>query len=215
MVSMAPKPYDEESVKRGHKLFAQRCEFVTSANGPEGVPASEMSEIAFVGRSNVGKSSLINALTNVKGLARTSNTPGRTQLLNFFNLSDQLMLVDLPGYGYAKVSKKDRNAWNVLMRDYLRGRPQLRRVCVLIDGRHGVKDSDIGMMELLDETAVVFQIILTKWDKTKKIDAPKVSAQVEEKTARFSARHPLILATSAEKGLNIDQLRASLVELVI
>ena len=156
-----------------------RAEFLTSAAAPQGFPRATAPEVAFLGRSNVGKSSLINALTNRKALARTSHTPGRTQQLNFFDIGGAFILVDMPGYGYAKVSKKMRAEWTKVMRTYLRGRVTLKCVFVLVDSRHGLKDSDIEMMTMLDETAVPYRILLTKADQIKKSEREEVLEKVE------------------------------------
>lgn len=176
----------------------------------DGLPDEGVPEFAFAGRSNVGKSSLLNALTNQKGLARASNTPGRTREINYFDLDNTLRLVDLPGYGYARVSRKEVEAWTQLTRLFLQGRSVLRRVCVLVDSRHGLKSSDIDVMDLLDEAAVAYQIVLTKVDKIK----PTALAILEDKTAkaimRRPAAHPVIRSTSSETGLGIDLLRAEL-----
>lgn len=176
----------------------------------EGLPAPDLPEIAFAGRSNVGKSSLINALTGRKALARTSNTPGRTRELNFFDLGGTLRLVDLPGYGYARVSRTDVNAWTGLTRDYLKGRPNLRRICMLIDSRHGLKPVDIETMSILDEAAVTYQIVMTKIDKIK----PTEAAATQEATLAALKKHPAafpeVLMTSSEKNEGITQMRTTL-----
>ena len=176
----------------------------------DGLPDEGPPEIAFAGRSNVGKSSLLNALTGRKGLARASNTPGRTREINYFDLEGVMRLVDLPGYGYARVSRKDVEAWTRLTRDFLRGRSVLRRVCLLIDSRHGLKSTDLEVMDLLDEAAVNYQIVLTKTDKIK----PTALAVMMDKTAAAIARrpaaHPFIRATSSEKGEGLPELRAEL-----
>ncbi len=194
------------------KLFLGPCDFVLGAAALNQIPDDRLPEVAFIGRSNVGKSSLINALTNRKGLARTSNTPGRTRQLNFFNLGDQLMLVDLPGYGYAKASKSEVAEWNELIRDYLRGRAPLRRVCVLIDSRHGLKPNDIELMEMLDEAAVPYQLVLTKSDKKQTL-LPE-QAGIDAIRDKHPALHPEVLLTSSEKGIGIAELREALYSLI-
>ncbi len=195
-------------------LFAQNCEFITSIADLRDLPESSLSEIAFIGRSNVGKSSLINALVNKKDLARTSNTPGRTQLLNFFNLADQMILVDLPGYGYAKVSRSQVKEWTKLVRKYLVGRPSLRRVCVLVDSRHGLKESDTEMMDMLDKAAVSYQVILTKIDKKKAKDLDSLTEKIQSVLKKHPAAHPIVLATSAEKKTGLDALKESIVSII-
>lgn len=200
----------EETVKQGNWLFSQSCEFVLGVAGTQQLPASSLPEVAFVGRSNVGKSSLVNALTGRTTLAKTSNTPGRTQQLNFFNLAQRLMLVDLPGYGYAKVPKSHVEKWTRLLKTYLRGRPQLRRVCLLVDSRHGIKDSDIDMMKLLDETAVSYQIVLTKADKIGKKEQETVLQTTQDAIRKHPAAYPHVLLTSSEKKQGIEYLRAEL-----
>lgn len=194
------------------KLFLGACDFVLGAAALSQIPDGKLPEVAFIGRSNVGKSSLINALVQRKGLARTSNTPGRTQQLNFFNLGGRLMIADLPGYGYAKASKSDVAEWNQLIRDYLRGRAPLRRVCLLIDSRHGLKDSDIEMMKMLDVAAVPYQLILTKSDKKQTLNVEQ--AGIDAVRSNHPALHPEVLITSSEKRIGIEQLREALYSLV-
>ncbi len=202
-------------LEAGRLLFAQECSFVAGVVRVAGLPPEVLPEVAFAGRSNVGKSSLINALTNRKTLARTSNTPGRTQQINFFDLGARLYLVDLPGYGYARASKVSVQRWNALIRDYLRGRARLRRVCLLVDARHGLKPNDEEIMALLDTAAVSYQIVLTKSDK---LHGGGLTACLD-RTARAAARHPAchpdIAATSAEKGLGIRELRAALATVAV
>lgn len=203
-------------VEQGRLLFRQECEFLMGAVDLHSLPEANAPEVAFAGRSNVGKSSLLNALTDRKGLARTSNTPGRTQQLNFFFLgerseeSDQLglYLVDLPGYGYAKVSKTLVKDWVKLMRAYLRGRPNLKRVFVLVDGRHGLKDSDLDIMQMMDETAVSYQIVLTKMDKVKAKDKETLLKKTHAEVRKHIAAHPEIIETSSVKGYGVEDLRA-------
>ena len=194
----------------GRWLFAQDCGLIVSAAQVAQLPPTERPEVAFAGRSNVGKSSLVNALTGRKTLARTSNTPGRTRLLNFFDLGGRLTLVDLPGYGYAQAGKAEIRQWTGLTRDYLRGRVELRRVCLLIDARHGIKDSDRSVMKLLDEAAVPFQVVFTKADKVK----PAAFAALREASGVELAAHPaafpVLLATSSVSGAGIEELRAAL-----
>ncbi len=191
-------------------LFAQLCTFVLGAASAEQFPISELPEFAFVGRSNVGKSSLINALLNRKNLVKTSKTPGRTQQINFFNLSDYLMLVDLPGYGYAKVSRQKIHAWTDLMHDYLRSRAQIKRVFVLVDARHGLKESDEDMLRILDESAVSVQIILTKCDKINREEQATVVAETQKLINNHPSAFPEIILTSAEKKFGLEDLRTSI-----
>jgi len=188
------------------KLF-QNVEFVLGVAGLEQLPHADRSEIAFAGRSNVGKSSLVNALTNRKTLAKISNTPGRTQQLNFFNMNDKMYMVDMPGYGYAKVSKSLVAEWTKLIKKYLRGRPNLRCVFVLVDARHGLKDSDKELMSMMDEAAVAYRIVLTKVDKVKDQEREKRVREITETIKKHGAAHPEISLTSAHKGFGLDALR--------
>jgi len=178
------------------------------------LPPAQGVEIAFAGRSNVGKSSLINALTGVKELARASNTPGRTRELNFFNIADRLTLIDMPGYGYAKAPKKEVKKWQSMLRGYLRGRPSLTRAFVLIDSRHGILAADEEMFDLLDESAVTYQLVLTKIDKLKAAEVGKIIIATEAVANKRSAAYPLIHATSSDKFTGLDQLRAEIAGLL-
>lgn len=192
-------------------MFARAWDFLTSVTDMSNLPDASGTEIAFAGRSNVGKSSLINALTGRKGLARTSSTPGRTQMLNFFVAPDMpLTIVDMPGYGYAQAPKELVEAWTQLVFSYLRGRPNLRRVILLIDSRHGIKKNDLEAMELLDKAAVVYQVVLTKSDKIKPPQLTRLISETQALLAKRVAAHPLIIATSSEKNKGIDELRAEL-----
>ena len=202
--------YTTQQLQRGNWLFAQSCDFMLSVASLTQLPATELPEVAVVGRSNVGKSTLINALTNRNSLAKTSNTPGRTQQLNFFNLAGELILVDLPGYGYAKVPKELVEKWVRLLKKYLAGRPQLRRVYVLIDCRHGLKASDLEMMDLLDKTAVTYQLVLTKADKVKKVDQQKRMQEANVALAKRPAAYPLVLLTSAVEKSGIENMQAEI-----
>ena len=194
--------------------FTKGCDFVIGASKMDDIPPLRLAEVAFTGRSNVGKSSLLNAMVGRKDLARVSNTPGRTQQLNFFNVAGKLLLVDMPGYGYAKASKKDSSAWNKLIRDYLKGRAQLRRVIMLIDARHGVKDNDEEIMKMLDESAVTYQLVLTKADKVKNEDAARHMAEAEAIAKRHAAAHPRVILTSAETKTGLEELRYEITTLV-
>jgi GTP-binding protein len=205
-----PREIEPELIEAGRLLFARECRFVAGAADAEGLPPEGLPEIAFVGRSNVGKSSLVNALTGRRMLARTSNTPGRTRQLNFFFLDNRLMLVDLPGYGYAEASKSAIQEWTRLMQAYLRSRAALRRVCVLIDSRHGVKEPDRPFMKLCDAAGLSYQVVLTKTDKLGPTAIPSILGSVSAELARHGAAHPEIHLTSAEKGRGIPELRAML-----
>jgi GTP-binding protein len=210
-MSQAP---DEELSERARKLFAGPIDFLKSAPELKFLPEPEAPEIAFAGRSNVGKSSLLNALANRKGLARTSNTPGRTQELNFFDVGQplELRLVDMPGYGFAEAPKDLVKGWRYLVNDYLRGRTVLKRALVLVDSRHGLKEVDCQMMRMLDEAAVSYHIVLTKADKVK----PSALGALYEKTlleaARHPAAHPAIFTTSSETGTGVAELRTAILE---
>jgi GTP-binding protein len=204
---------DAEAIEAGRRLFAKECRFVTAAADPGGIPEAELPEVAFAGRSNVGKSSLLNALTGRRALARISNIPGRTRLLNFFALGTRLMLVDLPGYGYARASRRQIAAWTALIDAYLRGRAGLRRVCLLIDARRGPSANDREMMGRLDAAAVPYQAVLTKADKVKGAELAALCTALGEELARHPAAYPEIAVTSAKDKTGIAELRASLARL--
>ncbi len=201
----APEPLARES---GRKLLTGQVEFLKGVVAMDGLPPADRLEVCFAGRSNVGKSSLINALTGRKALARTSNTPGRTQEINFFTAGDSHYLVDLPGYGFAKAPLPVVAKWQALLKSYLAGRATLRRAFVLVDMRHGIKDVDREILKLLDQSAVTFQLVLTKADKPKAADAARVLDQVRAALAKHPAAYPEIVVTSSETGQGIESLRA-------
>jgi len=200
--------------ERARKLFAGPIEFLKSAPKLEHLPSPTVPEIAFAGRSNVGKSSLINAVTNRNKLARASNTPGRTQELNYFDVGQPLAfrLVDMPGYGFAEAPKDMVKRWRFLINDFLRGRQVLKRALVLVDARHGLKDVDRDVMKMLDEAAVSYHLVLTKADKIKPTELAKTIVGVRLEAARHPAAHPLILPTSSETGEGIAELRTAILE---
>jgi GTP-binding protein len=202
-----------EEIEAARKLFAGPCEFVAGAASIDSLIAISLPEVAFAGRSNVGKSSLVNALTGRKALARTSSSPGHTRQINFFDLGSRLFLVDLPGYGFAQVSRSMKETWQDLASAYLRGRPTLKRVCLLIDARHGVKEADRETMKNLDAAAVSYQLVLTKTDRLKAVDIPRAVAAAEAVARKHGAAHPEVLPTSSTTGLGIAELRAELASL--
>lgn len=202
---------DDEALARGEKLFRLESRFVAGAIGPENMPADDgMPEVAFAGRSNVGKSSLINAVTGRRALARASNTPGRTQQINFFDVGGHLRLVDLPGYGYAKASKTRIAEWNAFIRNYLRSRRSLKRVCVLIDARHGIMAVDQVTMETLVLSGVQYVVVLTKADKAKPAELASLVARIEDELKGTPGAWPKVFATSASDKSGIPELRAVL-----
>jgi len=198
------------SLEAGRLLFAGFCNFIYAAQRIDQLPGPRGPEVAFAGRSNVGKSSLMNALTGQRALARVSNTPGRTRQLNFFDLGGRLTLVDMPGYGYAKAGKDIKADWQGLMFDYLRGRPTLRRVLLLLDARIELKEADRAVMELLDRAAVTFQLVLTKADAVKPGALARKVAEVRAMARKHPAAHPEVMVTSAETGEGIEALRGAL-----
>ncbi|CAN0427397.1 unnamed protein product [Laminaria digitata] len=212
-MTSGPRDASDAAIEAARHLFAQDCTFVRGVASLDGLPDPSLPEVAFAGRSNVGKSSLLNSLTGRKTLARTSNTPGRTRELNFFNLAGRLMLVDLPGYGYARASKTDIARWNETLRSYLRGRPNLQRLCLLVDARHGVKAGDEEMMTMLDTSAVVYRVVLTKMDKLSATEQEQVTAKVAAALKSHPAALPELITTSARKNSGIAELRADLATL--
>ncbi len=212
---MQASAFDEDEIDAGAHLFAQRWEFLKGVVGLEHLPPGDRPEIAFAGRSNVGKSSLINAMTGHGDLARTSNTPGRTQELNFFRCSNaRLLIVDMPGYGFAEAPKTKVDAWNGLVRDYLRGRQALARIMLLIDARHGLKPVDLGIMAMLNESAVSYQVVLTKADKINAHALAALITATEQQLRQHPAAMPTLIATSSAKGLGIAELRAAIARLL-
>jgi GTP-binding protein len=204
---------DAAANEEARRLFAGECRFIGAASNRESMLPASLPEVAFVGRSNVGKSSLVNALTGRNSLARVSRSPGATKTINFFDLGGRLMLVDLPGYGYAQVGRTRAKEWARFGEDYLRGRVPLRRVSLLIDSRVGIKDSDEEMMKRLDDAAVSYQIVMTKADEPSKDELAAVQAAVAAAAAKHVAAHPEIIVTSSEKGTGIDVLRTALAAL--
>jgi GTP-binding protein len=200
-------------IEAGRLLFARPCTFFYAAQKADQLPPPGLPEVAFCGRSNVGKSSLINAVTGQKALARVSQTPGRTRQLNFFNLAERLVVVDLPGYGYAKASKDLQRDWQGMMFDYLRGRPNLVRVMLLLDARIETKTADRAAMELLNDAAVAFQIVLTKADEIGPVKLAARLAEAQALAREHTAGHPLVLVTSSRTARGIDELRAEVASL--
>jgi GTP-binding protein len=207
--------FSKIALEWGTWLFAQECTFLRGVVSLTDLPDFGQPEIAFVGRSNVGKSSLINAVTHRTTLARVSHTPGRTQQLNFFSLAKRLILVDMPGYGYAKASKASIKEWNALILLYLQGRPTLSRVYVLVDSRHGLKESDLDMMRMLDTAAVSYRIVLTKIDKISHSSLQDLKNTMEGLLKKHPAAFPQIISTSSEKKLGIAELRAEIAQFAI
>ena len=210
------EPFDPDQLEAARKLFAGPVAFLKSAPSLQFLPDADVPEVAFAGRSNVGKSSLLNALTGRNALARTSNTPGRTQELNFFDLGEPLRfrLVDMPGYGFAKAPPDVVRKWRFLVNDFLRGRDVLKRALVLIDARHGIKEVDREILAMLDKAAVSYRLVLTKADKVKATDLAAVAEQTAAEARKRPAAHPEIIATSSEGGMGIPELRAAVLEAV-
>ncbi|ASP20217.1 putative GTP-binding protein EngB [Antarctobacter heliothermus] len=206
---LAEEP-DDETREAARKLFVGDVDFLKGVVAMDGLPPDDRAEVCFAGRSNVGKSSLINALTGRKGLARASNTPGRTQEINYFKLGSERFLVDLPGYGFANAPVAVVAKWQALLKSYLAGRVSLRRAFVLVDFRHGIKPVDDEIMTLLDRSAVTFQVVLTKADKVKAAEQDAILAQVRERLSKHPAAYPEIVVTSSEKGEGIASLRATI-----
>lgn len=207
-------PYTDAELSAGEALFKAPTSFMLGAARLDQLPLTKLNEVAFAGRSNVGKSSLINALTQQRGLAKTSNTPGRTQQLNYFNVADQIILVDLPGYGYAQAPENMVKQWQKLIFTYLQGRVNLKRVFVLIDSRHGIKKVDEEIMDLLDKAAVTYQIVLTKTDKISQAALEKILKETQAKIAKRAAAYVRILATSSEKNIGLENIRAEIASLL-
>lgn len=205
--------YTQQQIENGRKLFAGTCDFVAGVQTLEQLPPISLPEIAFAGRSNVGKSSLINALTGRNALARVSHTPGRTQQLNFFDLGGRLLMVDMPGYGYAKVSKTQVAEWTRMLKTYLKGRSSLQRAFVLVDARHGFKEADIDMMKMLDEAAVSYAVVLTKTDKVKESAMDVLREKTSATLLKHPAAFPMPFETSTHKGDGIAELRAFIASL--
>src|SRR6056300_416946 len=210
---LAPEP-DDMSRENGRLLFARGSDFLKGVVDMNGLPPADRIEVCFAGRSNVGKSSLINALTGRKGLARASNTPGRTQEINFFTAAESHYLVDLPGYGFANAPLAVVEKWQKLLKQYLSGRQSLRRAFVLIDHRHGIKKVDEEILKLLDSAAVTFQCVMTKADKVKEAERDAILAQVRGALSKHPAAYPEIIVTSSEKGWGMETLRATIATLI-
>ena len=208
-----PFQFDDQEIEAGRLLFAGQCDFIAAAQNLPALPPISLPEIAFAGRSNVGKSSLVNALTGRTTLARTSQTPGRTRQLIFFSLANRLQLVDLPGYGYAKAAKTDIKAWTKLTRKFLVGRQSLQRMLLLIDSRRGIGPADKEMMKLMDEAAVSWAVVLTKTDKLKPSQAQQIYDKTQQEISRHVAAFPHVWTTSSQTGAGIAQLRAHLASL--
>lgn len=211
---MSVRDFSDDELKAGRKVFSAPSAFRLGVAKLEQLPPVAGVEIAFAGRSNVGKSSLINALTGVRGLARASNTPGRTRELNFFDVAGRITLVDMPGYGYAKAPKTEVRQWQEVLRGYLRGRPGLTRAFVLIDSRHGIKAEDLDMLEMLDDAAVTYQIVLTKADKIKPAELTALIAATAKIISTRAAAFPTLHATSADKDIGLAELRAEIAGLL-
>lgn len=214
MTLLTPQEQTKAFEKEGAAFFEEKAVFVRGVADVEQLPLTVFPEFAFAGRSNVGKSSLINAVTGVRGLARASNTPGRTQELNFFTVNNRAYLVDLPGYGYAQAPEQVVRVWTRLIHDYLRGRVQLKRVFLLIDARHGIKQVDTNIMKMLDSSAVSYQIVLTKTDKIPEKALPDLVKKTVEIAQKHVACYPEILVTSAEKGVGINAVRAQFIKVL-
>ena len=208
-----PFQFDDQEIEAGRLLFAGQCDFIAAAQNLPALPPISLPEIAFAGRSNVGKSSLVNALTGRTTLARTSQTPGRTRQLIFFSLANRLQLVDLPGYGYAKAAKTDIKAWTKLTRKFLVGRQSLQRMLLLIDSRRGIGPADKEMMKLMDEAAVSWAVVLTKTDKLKPSQAQQIYDKTQQEISRHVAAFPHVWTTSSQTGAGIAELRAHLTSL--
>jgi GTP-binding protein len=214
MAGASGKAADDDSIEAGRLLFARECNFRYAAGTIERLPPPDLPEIAFAGRSNAGKSSLVNALTGRNSLARTSRTPGRTQELIFFDLGGKVMLVDMPGYGYAAAPLEAVRTWSEFARDYLRGRRNLHRVYLLADARHGLKTADLAMLDMLDKAAMSYQLVLTKGDEVKAKDVPTRIAAVETALSRRPAAYPGVILTSSRTGAGLPELRAAVVTLL-
>lgn len=212
-MAFEPGKYTTEQLDKGAKLFLQPCTFVLSVANLNQLPLSELPEVAFAGRSNVGKSSIINAVTSKKGLAKTSSTPGRTQQLNYFNLAEKIHIVDLPGYGFAQAPESLVKQWQKLIFAYLQGRVNLKRVFLLIDSRHGIKKVDSEIMDMLDMAAVTYQIVLTKADKISEKALQKILEETKKIVDKHAAAYTSVLATSSEKKRGLDELKAEIASL--